>query len=130
MFKFGTRSRNNLSEAHLDLQKVFNEVIKIYDCSVIEGMRSRDEQDKLYAAGKSKLLWPQSKHNLAPSQAVDVIPYPIDWNDARRFTYLAGIVKGVASQLGIVIRWGGDWDSDNNFKDQTFNDLPHFELVL
>ena len=40
----------------------------------------------------------------------------------------AGYVQGVAEQLGIKIRWGGDWDSDFDFKDQTFNDLVHFEL--
>jgi hypothetical protein len=30
--------------------------------------------------------------------------------------------------MNIKIRWGGDWDSDNIMKDQTFNDLPHFQL--
>jgi hypothetical protein len=60
--------------------------------------------------------------------AVDVAPYPVDWNDKERFYYFAGFVKGVASSLGISIRWGGDWNSDNNLKNQTFFDLPHFEL--
>jgi peptidoglycan L-alanyl-D-glutamate endopeptidase CwlK len=43
-------------------------------------------------------------------------------------SYFAGFVKGVASQMGIPIRWGGDWNSDNNLKDNKFDDLPHFEL--
>jgi peptidoglycan L-alanyl-D-glutamate endopeptidase CwlK len=27
------------------------------------------------------------------------------------------------------IRWGGDWDGDQDFRDQTFDDLAHFELI-
>ena len=128
MYKFGTRSMKNLSEAHPDLQKLFHEVIKVYDCTVIEGHRPKDEQDRAYHAGKSKLKFPKSKHNQTPSLAVDVCPYPIDWADSKRFYYFAGIVKGIASQLNIPVRLGADWDGDNSFKDQSFNDLPHFEL--
>ena len=36
---------------------------------------------------------------------------------------------GVASQMGIKIRWGGDWDRDTDLSDNRFNDLPHFELM-
>ncbi len=127
-FKFGQRSMKNLSEAHPDLQRLFSEVIKHVDCSVIEGFRSEEEQNKMVHDGRSKLEWPLSKHNQTPSLAVDVIPYPVDWNDKNRFYYFAGFVKGTAARLGIKIRWGGDWDSDNEFKDQSFHDLPHFEL--
>lgn len=128
MYKFGSRSQKNLMEAHPDLQKLFNEVIKHYDCAVIEGHRPEWEQNKAYHAGKSKLKFPHSKHNQMPSLAVDVIPWPVDWNDYKRFYFFGGLVKGIADQMGIDIRWGGDWDSDNSFKDQSFHDLPHFEL--
>ena len=128
MPNFGTRSQNNLSEAHPDLQKVFNEVIKHFDCAVIEGHRGQEEQDKAFHSGKSKLKFPESKHNQSPSLAVDVVPWPVDWNDEKRFYYFAGFVKGIAAELGIELRWGGDWDSDTEVDDQTFNDLPHFEL--
>ena len=46
----------------------------------------------------------------------------------HRFYNFAGTVQGVAKMLNIKIRWGGDWDSDNDLKDQTLYDLPHFEL--
>ena len=128
MPKLGRRSKKNLSEAHLLLQELFEEVIKHYDCSIIEGKRPQEEQDKLYHAGKSKLKFPQSKHNKPPSLAVDVVPYPVDWNNTKRFYHFGGLVIGIAASMGIDIRWGGDWDSDNTFKDQTFHDLPHFEL--
>ena len=62
--------------------------------------------------------------------ALDVCPYPIDWNDKDRFYNFAGLVKGIAISMDIKIRWGGDWDGDNDLKDQTFFDLPHFELDI
>ena len=43
---FGKRSTTNLNEAHPKLQRVFNEVIKHFDCSVIQGYRLKEEQDK------------------------------------------------------------------------------------
>lgn len=46
-----------------------------------------------------------------------------------RFYYLGALVRKTAEVLNITIRWGGDWDSDTDFFDQTFNDLVHFELV-
>lgn len=128
-YNYGKRSLRNLKEAHEELQDLFNEVIKYYDCAIIEGHRNKEEQDEAFHAGKSKLKWPKSKHNSQPSVAVDVIPWPVDWDDYQRFYYFGGLVKGIAVQMKIPIRWGGDWDSDNNFKDQRFNDLIHFELT-
>ena len=130
MPSFGTRSQDNLAQAHPELQRLFNEVIKHFDCSVICGHRSQEEQDKAYHEGKSKLKFPQSKHNGSPSLAVDVIAYPIEWDNYRRNYMFVGFVRGVASQLGINIRCGADWDGDTVIKDQNFHDIPHFELII
>lgn len=128
-YKLSRLSKKHLKEAHEDLQKLFLEVSKHIDIRIIEGHRGKDEQNRLYEAGKSKLKWPKSKHNQTPSLALDVIPFPVDWNDYRRFYQLVGVVKGIASQMKIDIRCGADWDGDNEFNDQTFHDLPHFELL-
>ena len=128
MPSFGTRSRMQLNSCHSDLQKLFEEVIKHYDCTILEGHRTEDRQNELYAQGKSKVQFPDSKHNSFPSLAVDAAPYPIDWDDTRRFYMFVGIVRGIASQLGINIRCGADWDGDLEVKDQNFHDLPHFEI--
>ena len=138
MPQFGQQSVRNLYECEQPLIDLFEEVVKHYDCSIIEGIRSQEEQDKLYHAGKSKLKWPHGKHNVTDSQpmslAVDVIPYPgvLDgvsiWEDLNRFYHFIGFVRGVAAVMGIPIRCGADWDGDNNLRDQTFNDLPHIEL--
>lgn len=129
MPQFGIASNTALSTAHPDLQRLFREVIKYVDCKVLEGHRDKVAQDAAVAAGNSKTRWPTSKHNKVPSLAVDVVPYPVDFKDLKRFYYLAGFVKATAIRLGIRVRWGGDWDSDDDFGDQGFIDLPHWELA-
>lgn len=128
MPKYSNRSLERLETCHPDLQKVFKEVIKKYDCTILEGHRSNERQDELFRQGKSKVKAGGSKHNHSPSLAVDAAPCPIDWSDYKRFYHFVGYVKGVADQLGINLRCGADWDGDNSFKDQTFHDLPHFEI--
>ena len=128
MPKFGRRSKKRLKTCDEDLIFLFEEVVKYFDCSVIEGHRGKRLQNKYFKQGKSKLKFPDGNHNKKPSKAVDVVPYPIDWKDRERMTYFAGVVKGMAAVLGIPIRWGGDWNSDTQVKDNNFDDLPHFEL--
>ena len=128
MPRFGKTSKNRLGTCEEDLINLFNEVIKHFDCSVLEGHRGQAKQDKYFNEGKSKLKYPKGRHNASPSRAVDVVPYPIDWNDTDRMYYFAGIVKGIAISMGIKIRWGGDWDGDTEVQDTNFKDLPHFEL--
>ncbi len=125
---FGKRSRERLSTCHKDLQKVFNEVIKYVDCSVLEGHRSEERQEKLFKEGKTKVHYPKGRHNSKPSRAVDVTPYPVDWADRERQTLFAGFVLGVARGMGITLRWGGDWNMNFEVKDNRFDDFPHFEL--
>ena len=76
----------------------------------------------------SKLQFPKSKHNSLPSKAVDVVPYPINWSDIDRFKDFGKFVIKKAAELGISIRWGGDWDGDGSSSDETFLDFPHFEI--
>tara|TARA_Y100001973_G_C5200156_1_gene337043 strand:+ start:1761 stop:2153 length:393 start_codon:yes stop_codon:yes gene_type:complete len=129
MPKFGVNSRDKLSSCDERLQKVFNEVIKHIDCSVLEGHRSGERQDKLFELGRTKVKYPNGRHNAFPSNAVDVTPYPIDWEDRERQTLFAGFVLGTAKAMGITLRWGGDWDRDYQVQDNKFDDFPHFEIV-
>ena len=128
MAKFGTRSKERLATCDERLQKVFNEVIKHVDCSVLEGHRGKQRQNDLFDEGKTKVLFPDGRHNSNPSRAVDVTPYPVDWDDRERQTLFAGFVLGVANGMGIKLRWGGDWDQDFHVMDNRFDDFPHFEL--
>ena len=129
MPSFGTASRQRLDTCHIDLQEVCELAIVNYDFSVLEGFRSNARQDELFRQGKSKLGAGTSMHNSDPSMAVDIAPYPIDWENPKRFYLLAGFMFQAASQLGVKLRWGGDWDGDWIHTDQSFMDLPHFELL-
>ena len=129
MPRFGKKSKERLSTCDEKLQKVFNEVIKKVDCSVLEGHRGERKQEQYFAEGKSKVRFPLGRHNSNPSRAVDVVPYPIDWDDRERFNLFAGYVLGIAEGLGIEIRWGGDWNKNFKVDDNNFDDFPHFELI-
>ena len=129
MPSFGRRSKEHLNQCHQDLQKIANELIKYFDVSVTDSHRGKELQDKYYRDGASKVKWPKSKHNSVPSKAIHLDPYPINYNNIRRYYFMAGFVMMIAHMLDIKIRWGGDWDSDTEITDQSFNDLAHFELL-
>jgi peptidoglycan L-alanyl-D-glutamate endopeptidase CwlK len=134
MPKFSDSSIRKLHDCHPELQDLMEEVIKHFDITILEGYRSPGDQQKAYDTGRSNLKPGQSKHNASPSRAIDIAPWRpenphIDWNNIELFRFMGGFVLGIASQMGIKIRWGGDWDEDFNFKDQNLVDLPHFELM-
>jgi len=138
MPKFGRRSKERLKGVHPDLVNVLNDVIKYYDITILEGLRSQDRQIDLYNDGKSKLdgVYKKSKHQLG--KAVDISPYPVDFQDTKGYMYLAGLMIATAKKLGVKLRWGGDWNGDHKFsgrenskrtdKSQTFDDLVHYEV--
>lgn len=117
-YKLGTRSKQSLSGVHVDLVAVVEKAIEIteVDFSVIEGIRHIERQRQLVKAGKSTTL--NSRH--ITGHAVDMVPYPVDWEDLERFELMAEAMKLAAEELEIPIIWGGDWKS--------FYDAPHFEL--
>lgn len=126
MPKFSKRSLTHLESCHIVLQRLMKRVIERTDFSVICGFRGQQEQDKAYTEGKSKVKWPGSKHNTSPSLAVDIVPFPVDWNDMQRFKDLAVLVKDEwkampeSEKLRYELVWGGDW--------KTFVDAQHWEL--
>jgi hypothetical protein len=130
MPKFSQYSKDRLITCHPDLRRLLERAVEEFDCRVLQGVRTIEEQHQLYALGKTKTL--NSKHLEQPdglSHAVDVAPYPIDWHDRDRWYHFAGYVRGLAEHMGIEVRWGGDWDGDFTFTDQSFHDWPHFELM-
>ena len=124
MYRFGKRSKERLKGVKPELVSVLNELVKIMDVTIIEGLRTEERQKELVASGASKTKY--SKH--LEGKAVDLAPYPIDWEDRDRFHYMGGMIRGIAKQLNVNVRWGGDWDSDGETKDNGFDDLVHVEL--
>ena len=124
MPRFGKTSKERLKGVKPKLVNVLNELVKIMDVTIIEGLRTEARQKELVAQGKSKTKY--SKH--LQGKAVDLAPYPINWKDRERFHYMGGMVRGIGKQMGVRIRWGGDWDSDGDINDNKFDDLVHVEI--
>jgi peptidoglycan L-alanyl-D-glutamate endopeptidase CwlK len=126
MPKFSQRSLRRLNECHPLLKRLMLSVIQEIDISILCGFRGEKEQNEAFERGTSKLRWPQSKHNVSPSMAVDAVPYPIDWNDELRFREMGRVVKEHWERIpaeereGWTLGWGGDW--------RTFKDFPHFQI--
>lgn len=104
---------------------------EVVDLSLICGYRDRLTQTEAFENGFSKVQYPDGKHNKIPSLAVDLQPYPYPTHDAKvwgALGYIAGRGEVIATDMGIILRWGGDWDQDGDLTDQTFDDLFHWEL--
>lgn len=144
---FSESSKDALATCHRALQATCWRVIEACDFTVLEGHRGKERQNRLVQEGRSKVEWPESKHNamrvgtdepdFKRSDAVDLAPYPIDWEARGRFYVLAGhmmmafhgLQKEGEIEETLGLRWGGDWDGDGELDDQQFDDLPHFELI-
>lgn len=126
MASYSEKSLKKLRSCDPRLIAVFMKVIEKMDCMILFGFRGEEEQNEAFRNRASKLKWPDSKHNKTPSLAVDVAPYPLDWQDKERFIRFAFYVLGVADAMGIPLRWGGDWDGDMIADDW---DLVHFEVM-
>ena len=124
MPRFGKRSKERLKGVNVKLVNVLNELIKIMDVTIIEGVRSAERQKELLEKGATKVKY--SRH--MEGNAVDLAPYPIDWNNRDGFYYMGGMIRGIAQQMGLKVRFGGDWDSDGDTKDNSFDDLVHVEI--
>jgi len=128
------RSEKNLVGVHPDLVKVVRKVAESHNILVIEGVRTQERQDALYAQGRTKpgpiVTWTKdSKH--IQGLAVDVVKLKgtsIDWNDVKSFEELGKIMLDTAKELGVSLRWGYDWDSDGKLREKGENDGPHFQL--
>lgn len=126
MPRFSKLSKERLATCHPDLQAVCNELIKQYDFSVLEGHRGEQAQNMAYKKGNSRVKWPNSDHNKTPSLAVDIAPYPIDWDNIYRFNEMIIRFDTVANILraeGVITSefvYGGRW--------ATLKDYPHISI--
>jgi hypothetical protein len=83
-------------------------------------VRSRHDQDKLFADGVTQAKGGESPHNYG--LAVDIVHGVKAWGLSRREWDLLGHVgMEVAKSKGIGVAWGGNWPS--------FYDPAHWELT-
>jgi peptidoglycan L-alanyl-D-glutamate endopeptidase CwlK len=147
----GKISLSRLEGVHPNLVRVVKRAALIatpaQDFMVIQGLRTREEMCVNYGKGRTaaqciakgvpasyaqpkaaKVTWLNnpfaSNHGKKVDgwgHAVDLGPYPLDWNDAAGFKALAALMFAAAQQEAVSITWGGSW--------QTSPDLPHYELA-
>ena len=145
MPKFGKVSESNLLLVRPELVKVARFVVRHWDCTVTDGIRTIEEQQLNIMRGVSKTM--ESRHlpgRDGLARAIDMMPYPVDWKAIERGIAavkrvdpgmqtleaygFVGFTQGAATAMGIELRVGADWDNDRNFANHSFIDLPHFEL--
>lgn len=139
MFRLSSKSASKLAGVHPDLELIVRRAIELSDQDfvVLEGVRTPERQRELYAQGRSKpgkkVTWTLiSNHFVQPDgygHAVDLVPFPVDWDDTRKFDRIADAMFQAARELGMHIRWGADWDRDGKFRESGESDSPHFEIV-
>ena len=125
MFKLSQKSLDRLVGVNPDLIRVVKRAIELspIDFAVVQGVRTQDEQNALYEQGRTKpgkiVTWTKdSKH--VGGKAVDLCPFPIDWEDTVKFDKIAVAMLQAAKELGVKITWGGSWVKSK--------DRPHFQI--
>jgi len=127
-FKWGDTSRKNLSQAHYILQKLADKALEIskQDLKVICAYRNEHDQNKAFAEKTSKLKWPKSKHNCYPSEAIDVVPLPLDWKNIDAFEEMVQTFEEAWHLLDEDITKGWIMQVGADF---SFKDMPHIQIV-
>ncbi len=133
MHKLSKASQKELDTCVAHWYVIIMILLRLIDVKVTCGFRGEDQQNTEYAEGDSTKKWPESKHNKLPSPAIDIHPYPIDFEDRDRYVHMAGMVIAIGALVGVEIRWGGKWRKDVDIKDNKkvtgLDDLGHFEIV-
>ena len=150
-YNLSQRSLDRLVGVDERLQRVVKRAIELskQDFMVLEGVRTREQCMTNYGKGRTiaqcvakgvpaqyanpkaaKVTWLNnpfaSKH--VSGKAVDLVPYPVDWNDLKKFDLIAQAMLQAAKELGVPVRWGADWDNDGKPRERGESDSPHFEL--
>ena len=150
-FNLSQKSLDRLNGVDERLQRVVKRAIQLskQDFMVLEGVRTRQQCMTNYGKGRTiaqcvakgvpaqyanpnaaKVTWLNnpfaSKH--VSGKAVDLVPYPVDWNDLKKFDVIAQAMLQASKELGIPIRWGADWDADGKPRERGESDSPHFEI--
>ena len=129
MFKYGTTSENRIQGLDPGLVSVLRLVIQRskVDVMVAEGLRSKKRQANLLAQGKT---WTLNSRHLT-GHAVDIAPLingKVPWNDPKPWVELSKVVFECADELGVILQWGGDWDLDGEWRDESKFDGPHYQI--
>lgn len=150
-FNLSQKSLDKMNGVDERLQRVVKRAIQLtkQDFMVLEGVRTKEQCMINYGKGRTtaqcvakgvpaqyanpsaaKVTWLNdpfaSKH--VSGKAVDLVPYPVDWNDLKKFDAIAKAMLQAAKELGVPVRWGADWNGNGKPREQGESDSPHFEI--
>jgi peptidoglycan L-alanyl-D-glutamate endopeptidase CwlK len=148
-FKLSSRSLKRLDSVDEGLVAVVKDAIGItkVDFGVTFGLRTLEEQKKLYESGRSQTM--KSKH--LEGRAVDLVAYfgsDISW-ELNVYDDICDAMAEAARKNDVAIKWGAAWsegdireyagtaeDAMNAYVDlrrsqgrRPFIDAPHFEMM-
>jgi peptidoglycan LD-endopeptidase CwlK len=148
-FKLSSRSMKKLKGVDEGLVAVVKDAIGItkVDFGVTFGLRTLEEQKKLYESGRSQTM--KSKH--LEGRAVDLVAYfgsDISW-ELNVYDDICDAMAEAARKNDVAIKWGAAWsegdireyagtaeDAMNAYVDlrrsegrRPFIDAPHFEMM-
>lgn len=123
MPKLSASSQKRLDAAHPILKKLFTAVALEANITILDSQRGRAAQERAFVLGNSRAHFGQSAHNWSPALAMDVAPYPVNWDNIQRFKDLGVIVKRIAAKQGVAdkIKWGATFKG--------LADYPHWEVT-
>lgn len=138
-YKLGPNSLAKLKGVRPELASVVQRAIELttQDFSVLCGVRTPAEQLRLYAQGRTIpgdiVTWTLKSRHLPDldgfGNAVDLVPYPLDWKTPSKFDAIAQAMFQASKEQGVHLRWGADWDEDGKPREKGETDSPHFEIV-
>ena len=148
-FSLSSRSLKKLEGVDETLVEVVKEAINLtkVDFGVTFGMRTLEEQQKLYDSGRSQTM--KSKH--LDGRAVDLVAYfgsDISW-ELNVYDDICDAMAEAARRHTLAVKWGAAWsegdirlytgtaeDAMNAYVDlrrsqgrRPFIDAPHFEMM-
>ena len=148
-FKLSARSLGKLEGVDDTLVEVVKEAINLtkVDFGVTFGMRTLEEQQKLFDSGRSQTM--KSKH--LDGRAVDLVAYfgsDISW-ELNVYDDICDAMAEAARRHTLAVKWGAAWsegdirmytgtseDAMNAYVDlrrsqgrRPFIDAPHFEMM-
>ena len=119
---WGNKSKEAISTVDPRLVYIANKLADIWNMTIIHGYRGRELQTQLHEQNPNGALpWPLSEHNHTPSRAIDIAPYPVNWEKVDRFDMMIGAAYAIAE--------GGNFRIDSGKFFSNVLDYPHIQVV-
>ena len=136
------RSMNSLAGVNPKLREVVIRAIQLteQDFVVTQGLRTREDMKVNYGMGRTvaqlavhgieaKYAKPKERKvtflnnpfasNHRNGNAVDIYPYPVDYDTPSKYAKINEAIQKASKELGVTVTWGGTWKA---------KDLPHYEV--